>query len=108
MNRAIVVALAIGAVISSAAALRSGAAPAPVTQVLGPSEYRAAILDVEIARARQATRLAQRERIEARYLVDRAKCSQVGGIQRDRCLIASHAAKGRDLLEAAAPYEIRF
>jgi hypothetical protein len=88
MNRAIVVALFTGAVFSSAAALRIGAQPVAVAHV-------------------QATRVAQRERIEARYLVDRAKCSDMGGIKRDNCLIASHAARGRDLLEAAAPYEMR-
>lgn len=108
MNRAILVALGTGALITGAAALRIGAEPVAVARVLAPSQYSVALLEVEIARARQATRLAQRERIEARYLADRAKCSELGGIRRDQCLIASHATRGRDLLEAAAPYEIRF
>ena len=38
---------------------------------------------------------------------ERARCEALGGFNKDRCLIAAHAARGRALLEAAAPYQDR-
>lgn len=55
-----------------------------------------------------SARALQRARIDARYQVDRARCGTQSGIKRDRCLIRAHAIKGRALLEAAAPYEVRY
>ena len=69
---------------------------------------RVAELDVRHRRTEQAERALQRARIDARYQVDRARCGSFGGFKRDRCLIQAHAAKGRALLEAAHPYEVRF
>jgi hypothetical protein len=148
MKRAIVVALATGAVISSAAALGIGAtAVTTETHMLTRTQYEGALraveqareavlracdahagLDREVCRAEaagvemirvaeldaryrrnpQAQRAAQRARIDARYLVDRARCGAFNGVRRDRCLVQAHATKGRALLEAAAPYEVRF
>ena len=59
-------------------------------------------------RTEQSARALQRARIDARYQVDRARCETHGGIKRDRCMIRAHATKGRALLDAAAPYEIRY
>jgi hypothetical protein len=39
--------------------------------------------------------------------VARAKCQAVNGSKRDHCLVKAHAGRGRALLEAQAPYEIR-
>ena len=98
MNRAIWIAVALGTMISGAAALgidaQSTPAPAATTQFA-----RATVLD--------AARRAQREAIEARYQSDRRQCDSLGGVRRDRCLIESHARKGRALLEAATPYATR-
>jgi hypothetical protein len=58
-------------------------------------------------RTRDAARNAQRARVEARYVVERAECMALGGTKRDQCQISAHAARGRALLEAAAPYETR-
>jgi hypothetical protein len=45
-------------------------------------------------------------RIEARYLIDRARCGSVTvAKKKDQCFIDAHAARGRALLEAAEPYE---
>jgi hypothetical protein len=65
--------------------------------------------DTDVCRMRvaSAAREDMRARIEMRYEADRAKCATLGGAQRDACLIAAHAARGRSLLEAAAPYERR-
>jgi hypothetical protein len=68
---------------------------------------RVADIEANFRRDREATRGAQRARIEARYQVERAKCAALGGFKRDRCQISAHAARGRALLEAAAPYEVR-
>ena len=147
MKRAIVVALATGAVISSAAALGIGAtAVTTETHVLTRTQFESALRavderreaaqlacdahagqDREVCRAEavgiemirvaeiearyrrspQAQRAAQRARIDARYLVERARCGALNGVRRDRCLVQAHATKGRALLEAAAPYEVR-
>ena len=148
MKRAIVVALATAAVISSAAAVGIGASAVNTeTHTLTRTQYESALrgveqsreavllgceahaaFDREVCRAEaagiemvrvaeldaryrrnpQAQRAAQRARIDARYLVDRARCGGLNGVRRDRCLVQAHATKGRALLEAAAPYEVRF
>lgn len=96
MKRAILVALGTGAMITSAAAFTSsiGSEPQPVAR----GEY-------QVAMQHQSAREAQRARIDARYQSDRARCDALSGFKRDKCLIQAHAAKGRALLEAAAPYE---
>jgi hypothetical protein len=98
MKRAVWIAVALAATISGAAAIgidaQSTPAPAASTHL-----SRAATLE--------AARRAQREAIDARYQADRAKCDDVGGVRRDRCLIEAHARKGRALLEAATPYATR-
>ena len=68
------------------------------------------IADAEAAfrRTQHSARAAQRARIEARYQVERAKCGALGGFKRDKCLVQVHATKGRAMLDAAAPYEVRF
>ena len=68
---------------------------------------RVADIEQSFRRTHDAARDAQRARIEARYQVSRAKCLALGGARRDQCLIDAHAARGRGLLEAQAPYEIR-
>ena len=98
MRRAILVALGTGTIIASAAALGIGVPPAPQARV---SDLAGSFRTLDSARN------AQRARIEARYTLDRAGCAALGGIKRDRCLIAAHATRGRALLEAAAPYETR-
>jgi hypothetical protein len=75
---------------------------------IGAAEaLRVADLDAMLRRTRDAARNAQRARVEARYLVERAQCMALGGAKRDQCQISAHAARGRALLEAAAPYETR-
>lgn len=69
---------------------------------------RVADIEESFRRNHQASRAAQRARIEARYQVDRFRCSGLGGQRRDKCLVSVHASKGRAMLEAAAPYELRF
>jgi hypothetical protein len=68
------------------------------------------VADIEdgYRRTQQSSRAVQRARIEARYQIERTKCGAVGGFKRDKCLVTAHAAKGRAMLEAAAPYEVRF
>lgn len=148
MKRAMFVALATGAVISSAGALGIGAAagssaPESLTHPQYVAGLRAieprreamlracsglagherevcrveaaavealalADLEARYRRTPQAQRAVQRARIDARYQVDRARCGALNGLRRDRCLVQAHATKGRALLEAAAPYEVRF
>jgi len=100
MKRAILVALGTGAVIASAAALGIGTAHSTAPETITRSEYSAVL-------ARDAAREAQRAGIDARYQVSRARCQDIGGTKRDQCLITAHAERGRALLEAQAPYEIR-
>ena len=98
MQRAIWIALGLGTMISGAAAI--GIDSPSIAAVSGGSQLqRVAALD--------AARGAQREAIEARYQLDRAKCDALGGARRDQCLIDAHARKGRALLEAATPYAVR-
>ena len=65
---------------------------------------RVAQIEADYRHTEQAARAAQRARIQARYLVDRARCEPLTGFRRDQCLIEAHAAKGRALLEVNAPY----
>ena len=55
----------------------------------------------------QSARALQRARIDARYQLDRARCATLGGYKREKCVVQAHAARGRALLDAAAPYEGR-
>jgi hypothetical protein len=146
MNRAILVALGTGAIITSAAAIGIGASRETPQGALSPSEYRAALAAIErsrperagacdvlagvpretcraqavadeivqvadieerFRRTQDAARGAQRARIEARYQVARARCAAVKGFERDQCYIATHAARGRALLEIQDPYSAR-
>jgi len=141
MKRVVWVALGVAAVVSSADALRSGAAT--MERVMTRAEYAAAMAALEASvsaqdatcesravdrdlchaqvaaagavrgaeiesgfrRTAEAARGAQRARIEARYLVERARCANLAGAKKDQCYIDAHAARGRALMEAAAPYE---
>ena len=146
MKRAILVALGIGTIVTSAAALGIGVALSPDARTLDRAQYEAAMAGIEAARpvamarceesavkgrelcraqadASELTRVAdleasfrrnqesarnvQRARVEARYQLERASCATLGGFNRDRCMITTHATRGRALLEAAAPYEKR-
>jgi len=105
MQRAIVVALGV-AIASSATGLGLSAASRPdlpaVPQCTGSA-------DTEICRMRVAAnaRAEMRALVEQRYEAERERCAALPGPQRDGCFIAAHAARGRALLEAAAPYERR-
>jgi len=79
-----------------------------LAQLRADDRVKSADLEAAFRRTEHAARDAQRARIDARYEVDRAKCESVKGVRKDRCLIAAHATKGRALLEAAAPYELRY
>jgi hypothetical protein len=68
---------------------------------------RAADLEERFQRSVQAARGAQRARIEARYVLARARCAAVRGHEHDQCLIEAHAARGRALLETHDPYVVR-
>jgi hypothetical protein len=99
-KRAIVVALGTGLVISSATALDIGVrAAAPIAS---PHDV------VQVARTREAARTAQREQIQARFVAEREQCAQLRGYQREKCVVRAQANRGRALLDAAAPYEVRF
>jgi hypothetical protein len=77
------------------------------TEVSADETVRVADIEESFRRSHDAAREAQRARIDARYQVTRAKCQAVNGFKRDQCLIDAHATRGRALLEAQAPYEIR-
>ena len=102
MKRAIFVALATGLVITSAAALDIAGVRQSNIPVAGQDEVAFA------ARTRASARAEQRERIDQRYRAERTECESLGGYRRDRCVVKAHTARGRALLEAAAPYEVRF
>jgi hypothetical protein len=105
MKRAIVVALGVAVVASSAAGFGIGAASRSAPPLVQCAQSDGS--DVCRLRVAAAARTELRARLEARYEADRAKCAALGGAQKDACLIAAHAARGRSLLEAAAPYERR-
>ena len=69
---------------------------------------RVAEIEQDFRRTETSARALQRARIDARYQVERARCGTLAGYKRDRCLIRAPAARGRALLEAASPYEVRF
>ena len=98
MKRAVWIAMALGTMISGAAAIGVDAQSTPARAASSHLE-RTALLD--------AARQAQRNVIEARYQSERAACEALGGARRDNCYIDAHARKGRALLEAAAPYATR-
>jgi hypothetical protein len=79
-----------------------------LAQLRANDRVKAAELEAAYRRTEHAARNAQRARIDARYEIDRARCEGVKGFRKDKCLITAHAAKGRALLEAAAPYELRY
>jgi hypothetical protein len=78
-----------------------------LAQARADDRIRAANLENEFRRTERTARDAQRARIDARYEVERARCEPLRGLRKDRCLITAHAAKGRSLLEASAPYQVR-
>jgi hypothetical protein len=94
MRRAILVALGIGAFITSAAAITVGRAP-PAAE---PARS-----ELERSRIALEARAGQRAQVEARYIAERARCDALGGAKRDACFIEVHAVRGRALLEIHAP-----
>lgn len=144
MRRAILMALGIATVVSSAAAIGISAAGSSASEAIDRQHYvaaraglenasasagtecdalressareicraevlahqlvRSAELENAFKRTRESARGTQRARIEARYQVERAKCSAAGGQRKDACLVKAHAARGKALLEAASPY----
>jgi hypothetical protein len=95
MKRAILVALGTMALVSSATAIR----------LAGADTARVAEVEAGFRGSEQSARAMQRARIELRYQAQRARCAPLGGAQRDQCLIAAHALKGRALLDSASPYQ---
>lgn len=78
------------------------------TEALAFELVRVAEVEQAFRRTEQSARALQRARIDARYQTDRARCAAVpGGTQREKCLVKAHAARGRALLQAAAPYDQR-
>ena len=69
---------------------------------------RVADLEADFQRTQEASRNAQKVRIESRYQVRRAQCQVLGGFKRDKCLVSAHAERGRALLDVAAPYAVRY
>ena len=104
MRRSILVALGIGTIVTSAAAIgiTATAMPEGATGLHGPFSF------TDMKRAEASARDAQRARIEQRYESERAQCDTLAGLRHDRCLIAAHAHRGHALLEAAAPYQVRY
>lgn len=102
MKRAIFVALVTGLAITSAAALDIAGARETGTSLAGQDEIALA------ARTRASARAEQRSRIEERYRAERAECESLGGYRRDKCVVKAHSTRGRALLEAAAPYQVRY
>jgi len=72
------------------------------------STVHAADLAESYHRTEAAARAAQRARIDARYQFRRAQCQSLGGFKRDKCLVSAHAERGRALLDASAPYAVRY
>lgn len=79
-----------------------------LTEAAAHEMVQVAEIESAYRRTEQSARALQRARIEARYQVDRARCAAQSGLKRDRCLIRAHATKGRAMLDAAAPYEVRY
>ena len=102
MKRTIFVVLATGLAITSAAALDIAGVRQVTASNAGHDEVAFA------ARTRASARAEQRERIDQRYRIEREECESLGGYRRDKCVVKAHATRGRALLEAAAPYEVRY
>ena len=66
---------------------------------------RLAEVEAAFRGSEQSIRAMQRARIELRYQTERARCAPLAGPQRDQCVIAAHALKGRALLDSASPYQ---
>lgn len=103
MRRAIFIALGIGVMVTSAAALDIAGATR-VTPALASFQDDS----VHAARTRDSARAERRSRIEARYVAERELCAGLSGYRRDKCLVKAHANRGRAMLEAATLYETRF
>ena len=100
-KRAMLVALGTGLVISSATtALDIGARA--TTPAASPDDV------VQVSRTREAARNTQRDRIQARFVAEREQGAELRGYQREKCVVRAQANRGRALLDAAAPYEVRF
>jgi hypothetical protein len=104
MRRAILVALGIGTIVTSAAAIGITATAMPETTA-GP---QGPLTFTGMKRAEASARHAQRAIIDKRYEVERARCDALSGLRHDTCLISAHAHRGHALLEAAAPYQARY
>jgi len=102
MKRAVLMALGVGAIITSAAAFSIGTTSNAGAGAESPAGSLAPM------HAQRLAREAQRAGIESRYQLDRLRCSSLGGARRDQCLIDAHATRGRSMLAAATPYEARF
>jgi hypothetical protein len=105
MRRAIFVALGIGAIVTSAAAIGFTAAGMPEPATSPATDSHPSL--TQMRQSELSARDAQRAKIEDRYQAERARCEALRGIGHDRCIIAAHAHRGRALLEAAAPYQRR-
>jgi hypothetical protein len=79
-----------------------------LTEAAAHQMVQVAEIEANYRRTEASARALQRTRIDARYQVERARCETLGGLKRDRCMIRAHATKGRAMLEAAAPYEVRY
>jgi hypothetical protein len=77
------------------------------TQATAEATIRVADIEERYRHDDRTARESQRARIDARYQVARTLCQPLRGFQKDRCLIQAHAARGRALLQAQAPYERR-
>jgi hypothetical protein len=104
MRRSILVALGIGFIVTSAAAIGLTATAMPEAAV-GP---QGDLTLTQMKRFEASARDAQRARIDERYQAERARCEPLRGLSHDRCLISAHAHHGHALLEAAAPYQVRY
>jgi hyperosmotically inducible periplasmic protein len=95
--------------ILSACETEAGAVAKEICRTEADASELVRVADIEhsFRRTHDAARNAQRARIDARYQVARARCQAIGGAFRDQCLINAHASRGRALLDAQAPYEIR-
>ena len=79
-----------------------------LTEAAAHEMVQVAEIEANYRRTENSARALQRVRIDARYQMDRARCGAQSGIKRDRCLVRAHATKGRAMLDAAAPYEVRY
>ena len=77
------------------------------TEASADAMVRVADVEEQYRHDDRSAREAQRARIDAQYQVARARCQALNGYRKDKCLISAHAARGRALLAAHAPYEIR-